>query len=148
LDTHNPHTIHSHHTYTHACASVHTQKKRLRDPLASSVRETRKDRIFKHTKITYYDQLIFFMDRAYHNKATHKVSHFYHTPTISYEFQKFSTCLYFRKNKKPVENFSHSLPRDPLSLTRGPAVKPTLPNLDCDRAGGYVVECYERRIEI
>jgi hypothetical protein len=80
------------------------------------------------------------MDRAYHNKATHKVSHFYHTPTISYEFQKFSTCLYFLKNQKPVENFSHSLPCDPLSLTRGPAVKPTLPNLDCDHAGGYVVE--------
>jgi hypothetical protein len=41
--------------------------------------------IFKHSKSTGIDNFIFFMDKACHNKDTHKISWIYHAPIISYE---------------------------------------------------------------
>jgi hypothetical protein len=43
------------------------------------------------------------MDRAYHNKATHKISYFSHAPVITYELNNILHFLIFLEKVK--ENF-------------------------------------------
>jgi hypothetical protein len=86
-----------------------------------------KEVIFKHTKITENDQIIFFHGRAHHNRGTQKVSHFYHIPRISYELNKISMQKHFLKRIKSFsvpKSFSHPSIIYPRSLTTGSRGQP------------------------
>ena len=92
------------------------------------------------TETTDYDQTIFFHSRAHCNKATKKVSYFYHAPIFTYELNKKLHSLTFSEKPKWIKTFSHSALSYPLPLTCGAKVKSNPDHLDRGRAGGYTTK--------
>ena len=65
--------------------------------------------IFKHTKTTENDQIIFLYGREYHVRSTQQISYFYHYPIISYGFSKNQHIKHFSEKRKSFSAPKHFL---------------------------------------